>query len=301
MKKTAFLLIPLLLGIAGLAAQEIELLEPVPPGSVFSVGAKRLRQDRIDMRSGPPVEPKTAAYLWNADPMSGLTDIFTGRNAAAGDTVEIPQNIRNNKFFLESVRLKNLAKSAFEEGDYDGSKAYAEESQRYALLSDEYVANELKRRDAAKAISAARNRISWAMNRGFDKSYPSQYNDARNSYLQAVTYNGNEEWDQAIASANRVLLVLSDNIETLPLPSQYTVRTWLTERDCLWNIAAYPWVYGDPFQWRKLYEANRDKLPEPDNPDLVHPGTVLIIPVARGEQRSGMWQPGRSYTPLPLR
>ncbi|MCT8339819.1 LysM peptidoglycan-binding domain-containing protein [Luteirhabdus pelagi] len=33
--------------------------------------------------------------------------------------------------------------------------------------------------------------------------------------------------------------------------------------------------YGDPMMYQRIFEANRDKL---DNPDLIHPGQELIIP-----------------------
>ena len=33
--------------------------------------------------------------------------------------------------------------------------------------------------------------------------------------------------------------------------------------------------YGDAQQWRKIYDANRDQI---SNPDLIHPGQVLNIP-----------------------
>ena len=33
--------------------------------------------------------------------------------------------------------------------------------------------------------------------------------------------------------------------------------------------------YGDAQQWRKIYDANRDQI---SNPDLIHPGQVLKIP-----------------------
>jgi len=33
--------------------------------------------------------------------------------------------------------------------------------------------------------------------------------------------------------------------------------------------------YGDMTKWRKIYEANRDVI---DNPDLIEPGQNLIIP-----------------------
>ena len=83
-----------------------------------------------------------------------------------------------------------------------------------------------------------------------------------------------------------------------PLPAQYTVRTWATTRDCLWNIAGRPWAYNDPNQWRLLYNANRAKMPQADNPDLIEPGMIIDIPSIRGEKREGMWAEGRAYEPL---
>jgi nucleoid-associated protein YgaU len=51
-----------------------------------------------------------------------------------------------------------------------------------------------------------------------------------------------------------------------------------------------PQIYGDPWQWRRIYNANRDKMPQRDNPDLIHPGMILDIPSIRGEVRSGILQ-----------
>jgi nucleoid-associated protein YgaU len=82
------------------------------------------------------------------------------------------------------------------------------------------------------------------------------------------------------------------------LPAIYTVREWDTHGDCFWNIAGYPWVYNNPRSWRVLYEANKEKLPNPNNPNLVEPGTVLTIPSIRGETRQGEWVSGRTYDPL---
>jgi nucleoid-associated protein YgaU len=33
--------------------------------------------------------------------------------------------------------------------------------------------------------------------------------------------------------------------------------------------------YGDASEWKKIHEANRAKIP---NPDLIHPGDELVIP-----------------------
>jgi hypothetical protein len=86
---------------------------------------------------------------------------------------------------------------------------------------------------------------------------------------------------------------------TSPLPAQYTVRTWVGFRDCLWNIAGRSWAYGDPHKWREIYNANRSKLPEPGNPDLLEPGIVLIIPSIKGETRQGMWDSAKAYPAAP--
>ena len=51
----------------------------------------------------------------------------------------------------------------------------------------------------------------------------------------------------------------------------YTVK----KGDSLSKIAKR--VYGDAQQWRKIYEANRDLI---ENPDLIHPGQVLKLPGA---------------------
>ena len=56
-------------------------------------------------------------------------------------------------------------------------------------------------------------------------------------------------------------------------PSRYTVK----KGDTLSAIAKRE--YGDANAWRRIYEANRDQL---DNPDLIHPGQELTIPKQDG-------------------
>ncbi|QEJ98801.1 LysM peptidoglycan-binding domain-containing protein [Treponema phagedenis] len=85
------------------------------------------------------------------------------------------------------------------------------------------------------------------------------------------------------------------------LPSEYKVLTWKLDRECFWNIAKNPAVYNDPFMWRKLYEANKDKIPESNNPDWVEPETILVIPSIRGERREGLYDPDVKYQALPKR
>ena len=43
----------------------------------------------------------------------------------------------------------------------------------------------------------------------------------------------------------------------------------------LWSISNYESVYNDPYQWRKIYQANKDKI---EDPNLIYPGQKLVIP-----------------------
>jgi nucleoid-associated protein YgaU len=43
--------------------------------------------------------------------------------------------------------------------------------------------------------------------------------------------------------------------------------------------------------WKVLYNANKSKMPDPNNPDLIEPGMVIDIPSVKGETREGMWRP----------
>ncbi|MCS7184564.1 MAG: LysM peptidoglycan-binding domain-containing protein [bacterium] len=54
---------------------------------------------------------------------------------------------------------------------------------------------------------------------------------------------------------------------------RYRVWIWQENRDCLWNIAKR--VYGNPYMWKKIYEANKDII---KNPNLIFPKQVLLIP-----------------------
>lgn len=54
----------------------------------------------------------------------------------------------------------------------------------------------------------------------------------------------------------------------------YTVGTWAKDRDCLWNISGKSDIYGDPFQWPKIWQANTEQI---KNPDIIFPGQVFKI------------------------
>lgn len=61
---------------------------------------------------------------------------------------------------------------------------------------------------------------------------------------------------------------------TAPPPAAGSTYT-VVKGDSLSKIAKR--LYGDAQQWRKIYEANKDQIKDPD---LIHPGQTFRIPNA---------------------
>jgi nucleoid-associated protein YgaU len=199
-------------------------------------------------------------------------------------------SLLNNRYLLESIRLTKLAEGCYEQGEYDEAIKYAEEAMKYAQWSDIYVTLQMKIKGADDAIAAARERLDWAAAIDGAERYAQEYEQARAAYEDACAARSEEHWDEAREAALRVIDILAAVRELPSLPAQYLVRNWNPLRDCLWNIAGKPQIYGDPSKWPIIYDANKEKLTMPDNPDLIHPGMILDIPSINGEIRAGLWE-----------
>ncbi|MCL2440117.1 MAG: LysM peptidoglycan-binding domain-containing protein [Treponema sp.] len=220
--------------------------------------------------------------------------LFVSLFFAMSAFAQVDQRISNNEFYIESLRLTKLAQETYEIGDYEASAGFAHEAFLFAQLSDEYVAEQL--------IIEAKRLMDLADRNNVVARFPINYNEGKEYYETAVAAQGEEEWNDAIEAASSSIEIFAALTGGTPVAArppqnqgqttqnqnqtqttdsnnrQYTVRTWRVERDCLWNIAGYSWVYGDPWRWRELYEANKSRMPDPNNPDLIHPGMVLDIP-----------------------
>lgn len=56
-------------------------------------------------------------------------------------------------------------------------------------------------------------------------------------------------------------------------PAQQAPTHTVVDGDTLWDLAQQ--FYGNPFEWRRIWDANR---PEIDDPNLIYPGQVLNVP-----------------------
>lgn len=204
----------------------------------------------------------------------------------------------NNEYQRKSRSYSALAQNAYDDGDYDAAAEYAREAEEYARLSAEFIENMLARADAEKKLLEARTRLAWALEHNGERYFPEAVQEASGHIGQAETRFAAEDYPETQLEAEKALAVLATVREIIPLPAQYVVETWDATRDCLWNIAKNPAVYGDPFLWEKLYEANKRTLKRPANPHLILPGMTVIIPSIRGEYREGTYDPSVDYEPF---
>lgn len=79
-----------------------------------------------------------------------------------------------------------------------------------------------------------------------------------------------------IVKVNNGTATVNEQRETTNSPAPKQDTTYPVKKgDCLWNIAKA--IYGDGSKWKVIYEANKDKI---TNPNLIYVGQVLTIPSA---------------------
>jgi len=92
---------------------------------------------------------------------------------------------------------------------------------------------------------------------------------------------GNPFWWPRIWSANRTVIKNPDLIyprQDFRIPRLIGPDQYVTKRgDTLKKIAARPDVYGDPFKWTKIHQANKSHQFLED-PNVVYPEMILDIP-----------------------
>jgi nucleoid-associated protein YgaU len=93
-------------------------------------------------------------------------------------------------------------------------------------------------------------------------------------------------WEKGVAARNEGQFDLAqdyfrqaqayiDVYEANAVLKTYTVVWRETATDCLWRIAERDEIFDNPFLWPKIWRANRRII---QNPDLIYPGQVLVIP-----------------------
>ena len=154
----------------------------------------------------------------------------------------------------------------------------------------------MARGEAENNIKLAKNQLAWAEKIDAQNIYPMAYTSAKENLENAETSFAGEDFENANAYAKASLAALDGIREVTPLPEFYIVRPWAETKDCYWNISGRPYVYNNPLLWENLYQANKQNMPKPEDPNLIHPGMKMKIPSLTGEYRNGTYDPKKSYS-----
>lgn len=221
-----------------------------------------------------------------------LAFCLTGLFPLVGSTYD------NNEFQRKSRAYSELATTSYDAGDYDAALKYAKEAEDNALLSAEFIEKAIARADTETLLFKAHTRLSWARGIQAEKYFPVAFEEASGALADGDSLFANEDFPGAREKAQMALDALAVIREITPLPAFYFVELWESSRDCFWNIAANPAVYGSALEWDRLYKANKSTLKQPSNPNLLKPGMVMIIPSIQGEYREGTYDPSIKYDSL---
>jgi len=202
---------------------------------------------------------------------------------------------KNNTYQKLADEYTKKAEKAMDAGQYDDAIAYSQEAQKNAELSKAFVARMMAMGEAEDNIKLAKNKLAWAEKIDAPNIFPMAYTAAKENLGYAESAFDAEEWGRANEYAKLSLAALEGVAEVTPLPAEYIVRPWAETKDCYWNISGRPYVYNNPLLWENLYQANKSKMPKPEDPNLILPGMKMSIPSLTGEYRNGTYDPKKEY------
>jgi nucleoid-associated protein YgaU len=131
--------------------------------------------------------------------------------------------------------------------------------------------------DAIAAAKAANERV---------KSMENEWRDTAKIIEQAEKALADGKCEEAVKLANQARNQAENALaqaerekqKVAETPAPTTTSTAgnysVMKGDNLWNIAAKPDIYNNPFEWPLIYKANSDKIKDAD---LIYPGQVFAI------------------------
>ncbi len=204
---------------------------------------------------------------------------------------------KNNTYQKLADEYMRKAQAALDAGEYELSVEYSMKAEENAALSQAYVKKMLEKAEADKMMKKASNRIAEAKKMDAERNFPMAFNAAQTAFSTAKDCYEKEDYPAAAQYAKQVLDALAGIKEVTPLPQFYVVRPWADSKDCYWNISGRSYVYNNPLLWENLYQANKSKMPNPNDPNLILPGMKMEIPSITGEYREGVYSADKQYDP----
>ena len=202
---------------------------------------------------------------------------------------------KNNTYQKLADEYARKAEKALDAGQYEDAIEYSAKAEENAALSKAYIEAAMARNEAEKYLGLARNQVKWAESIDAPNTFPMAYTSAKDNLENAESSFEAEDYPTTTEYAKQCLAALDGVKEVTPLPEFYIVRPWAETKDCYWNISCRPYVYNNPLLWENLYQANKQKMPKPEDPNLIKPGMKMQIPSLTGEYRAGTYDPKKEY------
>lgn len=202
------------------------------------------------------------------------------------------ENVKNEEEY--KAKLSSLSKQKADltmeaeqlEQDIEKIKKDKEALQKYEECMDElYAMVGATRADVENFRNAVNNLNGKIQRRESPKAdRQKELNELKRNKISALP----EFFDRVHNQMQRAL----DAWEEAPKEITYTV----VRGDHLWKISGMKQHFGNPFAWPKLYQANKDKI---KNPDLIYPKQVFTIPQLTEAEKERYDRLRRNYKATP--
>jgi nucleoid-associated protein YgaU len=192
-----------------------------------------------EARDGSQAAQKQKAQAMQEQVMKALVDASSLTVVTEEGTVVKPQNWKDEDFLKEIDRMMQEEQKKDSSG---GTSMAIPTDQSTVVLAEESTVSLLQQA-----------RDLWSQ--GLKEKQAGNYGKAMDYFNEAQRY--------------------VDIYKSFAVKGVYTVRLIPDRRDCLWRIAEYKDIYGDPYKWPNIWRRNRKLI---QNPDLIYPGWQLVIP-----------------------
>lgn len=212
-----------------------------------------------------------------------LNQAFTKRDELLENgTIE-----ENDEYDAVIMNALNKAIEYFDNERYVQSKENSSAALAYMDNMNNIIA---KKEEAEKMLDKVEAALNKAEEENIDEDV---LNNAGDTFNNAIVKYDDKDYDGSIDLSIKALNILGIIMDSLP--KYYRVRLIPENRDCFWKIAQYYFIYQNKYNWRAIYEKNKQILRDPNNPNLIHPGQVFEIPSIKGEIRDGEFDPDQKY------
>jgi len=217
---------------------------------------------------------------WQAFRLDDAEESFGAAREAARDTLRLAREARSGQSATAKQKadeLKAKAEAALKEAA--GLTVANDEGE--VVVPDEWTQflKDLEKMELEYQAPVPRSMLgipaSGTLVLAEETSLKGLLEKAKEFYRLGLEQKAKGNYEQAQSYFNESLRYV-EIYKSYAVKGVYTVRLIPERRDCLWRIAEYDTIYGDPYLWPKIWRRNRKLI---QNPDLIYPGWQLVIPL----------------------